>query len=150
MSDQDSKRLRRILLWSWFLILIILIGIVTYFSLTIAKVNADLVGENNRITTNVESMKALQKKVDQLASQAQTPGPEGKAGKDGKDGTNSTSTNTVVEKQTIEQVPVNGKDGHDGKDGEDARPVMLCKLDDGTIGWAYVGSNICRTVEVLQ
>lgn len=150
MNEQDAKRLRRILLWSWFLILLILIGIVTYFSLSIAKVNVDLISENGRISTSVDNIKTLQKKVDQLSSQAKVRGPEGKAGKDGRDGTDSTSTNTVIEKQTVEQVPVNGKDGKDGKDGEDGRPVILCKLDDDSMGWAYSGSTICRPIEVLK
>jgi uncharacterized protein (UPF0333 family) len=150
MNDHDSRRLFRLLL-VYLGILVVISGAVAYLSLNVANLKSVQASTTERTATNSSDIQYVEDRISKLEQAIKTI-PIPKNGKDGKDGNDSVSSTKVIEKQIIKEVPVNGKDGkdgRDGKDGEDGRPVILCKLGE-SIGWAYVGANLCNPVEVLQ
>lgn len=159
MNPQDEKRLRRLLLWSYFLILLLMLAIVAFFSFRIGETDKTVMSQGNQVEINTGSIEELKQQMEELKEEAKIPGPvgdTGTSGTNGKNGKDSTSTNTIIEKQTTEQTPVQGapftfadftSDQLSSLKGQDARQPILCKLTDGTIGWRFIDNTICLGIE---
>lgn len=162
MSIQDPKRLIKVLLISWFLFLVLLVGVVVYFSLHLKDLSESDVKQNHQLAETAKQISDLETVVDNLAQLKNIPGPAGLNGSNGFNGENgkdSVSTQTTVVKET----PIKGDKGDSLKyedlteeqkaelKGADALQIELCKqritLE---IGWRYAGTTICLPIEVAQ
>lgn len=157
-KDKEYRRLKRLLLLSFYLVLFLIIGIVAYFSLKLGDTDKTVNSQGIRVDHNAAEIRELKATVKELKDQAKVPGPEGIAGANGANGTSglsgkdSQSTSTVIERQTVQEVPLKGTpftfadftpDQLASLKGENARQPVLCKLADGTIGWRLIDNTIC-------
>lgn len=160
-KDKEYKRLKRLLLFSFYLVLFLIIGIVAYFSLKLGDTDKTVSSQGIQVNHNTAEINELKSIVKELKEQAKVAGPEGAAGTSGSNGTNglngkdSQSTNTVIERQTVQEVPLKGTpftfadftpEQLDSLKGQNARQPIFCKLLDNTIGWRFVDSDICLEV----
>lgn len=148
------------LLISWFLFLLLLTGIVVFFSWHLQEMAAEnykqstqIVDHSEQIKINSDQLAKLQDLVQHIAEQAKIPGPQGERGLDG---LNAVSTHTEVTKE----VAVKGDKGdplkfEDLTESQKAElkslPIELCKWSKREeIGWRYVGTTICMPIEVVD
>lgn len=157
---KEDKSIRRPLIY-FLLVLVFLMGVVGWTSYQFGqqsvrngKNDVQFVRQSDLINKNSQSITNLTKQLETLSN------TKPKDGTDGKDGVDSVSHNTLIEKQTIEQVPIKGDSayqswlalGNVGTEqeflnslkGTDARQIEGCTTG-GTIGWRYVGDTICKT-----
>lgn len=169
MSDKDHNRYIKLLLISWFLFLLLLTGVVVFFSWHLQematenyKQSTQIVDHSEQIKINSDQLDKLQDLVQHIAEQAKIPGPQGLTGNngiDGRDGTDSLSTHTEV----VREVAVKGDKGdpltfedltEEQKAELKAEPALqieLCKWRDKLeIGWRYIGTTLCLPIEVID
>lgn len=157
-KDKEYRRLKRLLLLSFYIVLFLIIGIVAWFSLRIGETDKSVSTQGITVDHNAAEIRELKAIVKELKEQAKVPGPAGIAGTPGANGANglsgkdSQSTNTVIERQTVQEVPLKGTpftfadftpDQLASLKGDNARQPILCKLADGTIGWRLIDNTIC-------
>lgn len=113
-KDQND-RLLRIILISWFLILILFMGGVTYATVEISKIKENY---NELAGRPRETVKTVETQLQPIYTTI--VGEKGSKGADGKD---SVSTTTIIHTETALPGPKgdSGKNGKNGVDGNDAR-----------------------------
>lgn len=163
MRDDDHKKYIKLLLISWFLFLLLLTGVVIFFSWHLQDVATSsqrqvvrIDDHDRQIIINTEQISRLEELVYKIAEQSKVPGPQGERGDDG---TDSISTHT----ETVREIPIKGEKGDRGdaikfddlteeqKSELRALPIELCRwpsLPD--IGWRYSGTTICMPIEVVS
>lgn len=142
--DREFKRLKRLIIVSWGLLLLILISAVIYGSYELRKLKSEIaiipthtetIIEKPALATQVEPLQGLQGPKGDPAPIV--PGPKGEAGSDGQPG-------------PAGPVGKDGKDGEDGKDAPPAREIELGKNAQGTTVWRYKGTDIWQIPESVE
>lgn len=132
-KDQN-ERLLRIILISWFLILILFIGGITYATVEISKIKENYAELANRPKDVVKTVQTqLQPVYTTIA------GEKGDTGATGKD---SVSTTTII--NTEKSIPgPKGDTGARGQAGKNAREIEPgFNPETNTFYWRYVGTDV--------
>lgn len=158
-KDKEYRRLKRLLLLSFYIVLFLLVGIVAYFSLKLGDTDKSVNSQGIQVSHNTAEINELKSIVKELKEQNKVPGPEGISGANGANGLNgkdSQSTTTVIEHQTVQEVPLKGTpftfadftpDQLDSLKGQNARQPIFCKLTDNRIGWRFIDNTVCLEIE---
>jgi len=159
---KEPRSIKKPLIY-FILVLMLLVSAVGYLcyqfgkqSVINARHDVQLVKQSEDINKNAQAISDL---TEQLKNISMNMPKDGKDGRDGHDGTDSVSHDTVVEKQTIEQVPIKGDSayqswlniGNSGTEqdfvnslkGESARGIEGCTLN-GALGWRYIDDANCK------
>lgn len=171
MNKDEYTRLRRLIIASWTLSLILGMIILFYGTREIAGLKYSVSDQKIALDSNTLKTKELIDIVNKINAQSPQKGDQGDQGvqgipgKNGINGTNSISNNTVVEKQNqgpqgdsaYDIAVKHGYEGTEeqwleslkGKDGENARLIEPCRLNLITlsIGWKYAGTKLCFDIE---
>lgn len=163
MDPNEYVRLRRLIVISWTVSLILGMIILYFGSKELSNVKNAVSVQGSTLNSNslkVDKLIEEMNKINSSEFQTQLKGSKGDKGnagtngKNGSDGKNAISNNTIIEKQSVKQVPVKGDKGDKGDKGKDARQIELCKLTGHllqsipiNIGWRYVGSTVCMKIE---
>lgn len=123
MDDQELKRFKRIIVVSWFLGLLLLIGIAAYGSYHLTRLDNKIETKTYDLEKEIE---ILQQPNVETRVEKGLPGNDGKDGRDGIDGNNGTSG------LNGSQGPVGpkgdtgaaGKDGATGPEGRPGRTIF--------------------------
>lgn len=155
-NDSEYKRLVRLLVLSWGLLLFFMFMLAWWVSAQLVQVKNSIY-ENSSIPAPIlNSIPGLPgKDGESITGERGEKGDKGDRGIDGKNGTNSVSEQTIIEnKETIvKEVPVKGDKGDTGEQGEAApapREIELSKDKKGNILWRYVGDDQWEAVEVIE
>lgn len=163
--SQEQKNVKKPLVY-FILTLVLLVGSVGWLcyqfgkqSVINSKHDVQFVEQSDEINKNAKAIADLTKQLKDISSNMPKDGKDGADGKDGRDGTNAVSHDTVIEKQTIEQVPIKGDSayqswlniGNSGSEqdfinalkGESARGIEGC-TSNGVLGWRYIGDIACK------
>lgn len=138
--EEELKRLRKIIVRTGMILVVLIALIVSYFSLQLKEVNRSMQIAQARLNSVEQPVKGLD-------------GVDGKDGEKGLDGVNgtpgqnavstNTTTNTVVEKSITTQIPVPGPPGEQGPQGlpgTSGREIAL-GTKAGKVVWKYVGDT---------
>ena len=150
MDPNEYHRLRRMLVISWAISLILAMVILWVGSSLLNDVTQKFTISNN---SNVEHIQNIDNKVDELQEKIQTlqvqqiVGPKGDTGPQGPVGATGPKGDTGAQGATGLQGPA----GPQGPKGEDARQIEGCSLKVSilslSIGWRYVGQTVCMPLE---
>lgn len=149
MEDDELRRLKRIIIVSWTLIVIFTIGIVTWASWEVKDIR-NQVANLPRLTPTVINGRDGKDGLTPVKGVDYFDGQNGLNGTNGKD---STSTTTVVEQPTYINVPVpgpQGADGSQGPPGASGKAVFIQQLPDGTLQCHYSGDTFWQPITECQ
>lgn len=145
MDDNRSKRIMRILILAWILILILCTVLAFLIALAFNKTYKAIQVANTRIST-LERMQPVVIGANQpTVGQIGPPGPQGIPGEDGVDGKDSKSVNTIIQESIpgpIGPKGDTGKIGPQGMPGKSARELELRNNPiTGDAEWRYIGDD---------
>lgn len=152
-NDSEYKRLVRLLVLSWGLLLFFMFMLAWWVSAQLVHVKNSIYENSTAPAPILNSIPGLPgKDGESIVGERGSKGEKGDRGIDGKDGTNSVSEQTIIEKKetVVKEVPVQGEKGEQGEPGPAAREIELSKDKSGKILWRYIGEDSWQIVQEVQ